>query len=510
MLSRAMAQRIEHWLLSRLKPNRRNPRRHSDGQIAAIAGSILAFGFNSPIGIDSQGNIITGFGRYLASIQLKLETVPVIVLDHLTETEKRAYLIAHNKLAELSSFADDLLREELAELRDTDIDRGALGFSDDELAVLLANADDGSEAGEDAEEEIPEAPAEPVTRAGDIWTIAGHKIVCGDWRDRDVVHRLFDGAKANLVITSPPYATQREYDPESGFTPVPPEAYCDWFRVVAANIAAVLAPDGSYFLNIKAHADDGERNLYVMDLVLAHKRQWGWRFVDEFCWRKTDNGVPGGWNNRFKNAFEPVYHFCRQPQIKLRPTAVGHVSEDCFDYSPNNPKSNSGSGLLGTGARGAAAGKPGAHDSDGRFAGIARPSNVIEVKSESSQGSHSAPFPRALVEFFVKAFSDPGDVVYDCFLGSASTIAAAAVLGRVGCGVEISPTYTDVAVRRIANLISEEPILTETGQTMTEVAAARGVPVEQAVNPKQKDARRIRLNGPAPFYTGRNGRRVET
>ena len=120
-------------------------------------------------------------------------------------------------------------------------------------------------------------------------------------------------------------------------------------------------PDGSYFLNIKAHADEGERNLYVMDLVLAHRRQWGWRFVDEFCWRKTDNGVPGGWQNRFKNAWEPVFHFCRQQQIKFRAEAVSHESEDCFDYSPANPKSNSGSGLLGTGARGAAAdsGKPG-------------------------------------------------------------------------------------------------------------------------------------------------------
>ena len=118
---------------------------------------------------------------------------------------------------------------------------------------------------------------------------------------------------------------------------------------MAAGIEAVLAPDGSYFLNIKAHADEGERNLYVMDLVLAHRRQWGWRFVDEFCWRKTDNGVPGGWGNRFKNAWEPVFHFCRQQQIKFRPQAVGHESEDCFDYSPDNPKSTSGSGLLGTG-----------------------------------------------------------------------------------------------------------------------------------------------------------------
>jgi DNA methylase len=179
-----------------------------------------------------------------------------------------------------------------------------------------------------------------------------------------------------------------------------------------------------------------------------------------------------------------VFHFCRQPQIKFRPTAVGHVSEDCFDYSPNNPTSTSGSGLLGTGARGSAAGKPGASDDDGRYAGIARPSNVIEVKSESNQGSHSAPFPRALVEFFVKAFSDEGDVVYDCFMGSGTSIAAAHVLGRIGYGCEISAAYCDVALRRLMALTGEEAVLQETGQTFTEVGRSRGIRVDQDANAK--------------------------
>jgi DNA modification methylase len=241
-----------------------------------------------------------------------------------------------------------------------------------------------------------------------------------------VVNRLFEDTRANLVVTSPPYATQREYDARSGFTPVPPESYCDWFRVVATNIAAVLSSDGSYFLNIKAHADEGERNLYVMDLVLAHKRKWGWRFVDEFCWRNTRNGVPGGWNNRFKNAWEPVFHFARSPSIRFNPEAVSTPSEDVFEYSPENPRSGSGSGLLGSGER------------KNESYGLARHSNVIEVAAESSQGEHSAPVPRALAEFFIKAFSDSGDVVFDPFLGSASTIAAAAVLDRVGYGIEIS------------------------------------------------------------------------
>ena len=304
---------------------------------------------------------------------------------------------------------------------------------------------------------------------------ARHRLICGDSRDPEVMAQLFDGAKANVAITSPPYATQREYDASSGFTPIPPERYIDWYKAVADNIADVLAPDGSYCLNIRAHCEDGQRHLYVMKLLIAHVEQWNWRFVDDLCWVKSDGGTPGGWPNRFKNAWEPVFHFCRQPQIKFRPTAVGHVSEDCFDYSPNNPKSTSGSGLLGTGARGPATGRLGADDGDGRFAGIARPSNVIEVKSESSQGSHSAPFPRALVEFFVKAFSDAGDIVFDCFMGSGSSMAAAHVLDRIGYGCEISPAYCDVIVRRMINLGAGPVVLEATGQTFDEVAAARGV-----------------------------------
>jgi site-specific DNA-methyltransferase (adenine-specific)/site-specific DNA-methyltransferase (cytosine-N4-specific) len=142
-------------------------------------------------------------------------------------------------------------------------------------------------------------------------------VICADCRDLAAVQRLLNGRKANLVVTSPPYASQREYDTSSGFKPIHPEKYVDWYKGVADVIAEILAPDGSYFLNIKEHAEDGERSLYVKDLVLAHKRQWGWLFVDEFCWRNTANGVPGGWPNRFKNAWEPVFHFARTPKIKF-------------------------------------------------------------------------------------------------------------------------------------------------------------------------------------------------
>lgn len=498
-----MVNRIELWPVERLVPYERNARTHSETQVAQIAASIVEFGFNAPILVDSNSGIIAGHGRLMAARKLGLPEVPIIVLDHLSETQKRAYIIADNKLTELGGWDAEVLSLELKDLQGAEFDLDLLGFSDREIEALIGETAPDQEARDAGEDAVPEAPAEPITRPGDIWVIGRHRLVCGDCRELSTVARLLDGAKASLVITSPPYATQREYDPASGFKPVAPEDYVEWYRAVAATIAAVLAPDGSYLLNIKEHAADGERHLYVKDLVIAHKRQWGWRFVDEFCWRKTDNGVPGGWGNRFKNAWEPVFHFCRQAEIKFRPKAVGHVSEDCFDYSPNNPKSTSGSGLLGTGARGSAAAQPGAENEDGRFTGIARPSNVVEVKSESSQGSHSAPFPRALVEFFVKAFSDPGDSVFDPFLGSGTTMAAAQVLGRSGIGVEISPAYCDVILQRMANLTGEEAVLAETGRSISEVAAARGVPQQQVDNPRLRDSRRIQHHGPAPFYGGR-------
>lgn len=492
----AMARRIEIWPTDRLVPYAKNARTHSPEQVAQIAASIVEFGFVNPILVDTNAGIIAGHGRLLAARKLGLGECPVVVLDHLSETQRRAYIIADNKLAQNAGWDDATLAAELADLEAEGMDLALVGFSDEELRELMSKDDHPEAAAESGEDEVPEAPVNPVTRPGDVWVIGPHKVVCGDCRDLAVVSRLLnagqkDARQINVAITSPPYASQRAYDPTSGFRPIPPEEYVAWYADVAGNVAAILAADGSYFLNIKEHADGGERSLYVKDLVLAHKRQWGWRFIDELCWRKTDDGVPGGWGNRFKNAWEPVFHFSREAKIKFHPRAVGHWSDDCFDYSPNNPKSTSGSGLLGTGPRGAAADRgrnqrawetshQNLQNTEGRHGGIARPSNVIEIKSESSQGSHSAPFPRALVEFFVKAYSDDGDVIFDPFMGSGTTIAAAAGLGRIGVGCELSPAYCDVIVHRISALTGEPAMLQEAGQMFNDVAHERGVTVEAA------------------------------
>ncbi len=471
-----LPSRFELWPVEKLVPYQRNPRTHSDEQVAQIAASIVAFGFNNPVLVDSNAGIIAGHGRLLAARKLGLKQVPVIVLDHLDEHQRRAYLLADNRLSELAGWDHELLALELKELADAGFDATLAGFDSKEVDDFLASLERDAETdAEEVDDAVPEPPVKAITQPGDLWLIGPHRLICGDCRDRSVIAQLFGDRKASVVITSPPYATQRQYDPSSGFAPVPPEKYVAWFQDVAAAIESVLAPGGSCFLNIKAHAEEGERHTYVMDLVLAHKRQWGWRFVDEFCWRKTDDGVPGGWNNRFKNAWEPIYHFSRERKIKFRPRDVGHWSDDCFDYSPDNPKSTSGSGLLGTGPRGAAADKGknhaawqttrrNANDLEGRHGGLARPSNVIEAKTESSQGNHSAPFPRAIPEFFIKAFSDAGDVVFDPFAGSGTTLVAAGLLDRSGFGVEISPAYCDVILRRLQETSKLTPVHAVTGE----------------------------------------------
>ena len=203
MLSQAMAQRIEHKKLAELIPQPNNLHPHPPAQVAAIAASIAAFGFNAPILIDSAGSIIAGNGRYLAGRSLGLETVPVIVLDHLSETEKRAYLIADNKLAELSIFDDDLLRKELAELRDADIDFGALGFDEEELARLLGAEE--ATAGLTDEDSVPDVAVTPVTRSGELWTLGSHKLLIGDATKAADVARLMSSDRADLVFTDLPY-----------------------------------------------------------------------------------------------------------------------------------------------------------------------------------------------------------------------------------------------------------------------------------------------------------------
>ncbi|QQR70058.1 MAG: site-specific DNA-methyltransferase [Alphaproteobacteria bacterium] len=198
-----MADRIEVWPVEKLIPYDRNPRTHSPEQVSQIAASIVEFGFLNPILVDTDAGIIAGHGRLQAAKQLGLAQVPVVVLDHLTETQKRAYVIADNKLALNAGWDEDLLRAELAALEKESFDLPVIGFSDEELADLLADPESGS--GNMDEDAVPEAPENPVTKPGDVYVLGNHRLLCGDSTVLANVEKVLDGALADMVFTDPPY-----------------------------------------------------------------------------------------------------------------------------------------------------------------------------------------------------------------------------------------------------------------------------------------------------------------
>jgi ParB-like nuclease domain len=203
-----MAKRIETWLIDKLIPFARNPRTHSDAQIAQIAANIAEFGFNNPILVDTKAGIIARHGRLLAARKLGLTKVPMIVLDHLSEAPKRAYIIADNKLAESASWGYELFAIELAALQAEDFDVTLIGFEEVELAQLLA-AQDAAEGLTD-EDAVPALLDTPVSRTGDIWILGDHRLLVGDTTSRDDVARMTSGDAADLAFLDPPYNVNYE------------------------------------------------------------------------------------------------------------------------------------------------------------------------------------------------------------------------------------------------------------------------------------------------------------
>lgn len=329
-----------------------------------------------------------------------------------------------------------------------------------EAEQAAEEAEGAADAAGDTEEDEPtdETPAPDPTEAlrekwgtaqGQLWEVVSadgqrvHRILCGDCRKPEDVARLLGGHKINVAFTSPPYASQRKYDEESGFRPIPPDEYVAWFEPVQANVRAHLAADGSWFVNIKEGSVDGARLLYVKELAVAHVRAWGWTFIDELCWlRQSLPGDPRQMR-KFKNGFEPIFHFARTVDFRFQPDSVMHETEGAFNYADQK-----------------AAGRDISHRSQGKgnnaqspvgqHAGMAYPSNILDIM-EGARVAHEAAFPMRLPSFFVRAYSDPGDVIFDPFLGSGTTLLAADQHGRIGYGTELSPKYVAVALERCAS-----------------------------------------------------------
>lgn len=417
------------WVsIGALTPWRDNPRQN-DQAVNAVADSIKRFGFASPIIARMDGEVIAGHTRLKAAQVLGLDRVPVRYMD-LDPADAKLLALADNRVGEIADWDDDRLSDILNELHAEGVDIDGIGWSAEELAEIMALGAEMPEEEGTPDEIDPDAVV--YSEPGQVYQLGPHRLICGDCRELDTVATLMDGQEINVAFTSPPYASQRKYDESSGFKPIKPDAYVEWFEAVQANVRAHLAADGSWFVNIKEHSDDGQRSLYVKDLTLAHVRQWGWRFNDELCW--THGGIPGEVHTKFKNQFEPIFHFCMQKDLKIRPMAVAQISNSVPKGGGGNMAKQQGTGLAGTDFE--------------HGPGLAYPGNVLSVGKNREALGHSAAFPVELPAFFIKAYSDSSDAIFDPFLGSGTTLIAAAKEGRVCYGVEISPGYCDVIRRR--------------------------------------------------------------
>jgi len=442
MQIRNRIKELRHVPASDLRPNPKNWRTHPKAQQDALRGILAEVGMaDACLARELDDGTLMLIDGHLRAETIGEDTVPVLILD-VDEAEADKILATLDPLAAMADSdavkLDDLLRN---------IDTGSEALQ----KMIAATAEqaglykENSEPVEIVEDEVPETPVDSITKPGDLWILGDHRLLCGDSTKADDVERLMAGALINMSFTSPPYASQREYDESSGFKPIPEDEFVDWWEPIQGAIKDYISNDGSFFVNIKPACDGLERSLYVFDLVLAMKRKWGWLFAEEFCWERT--GIPQQVVRRFKNQFEPVYQFTIG-DWKFRPREVMHQSQ-----AVPQP--------LGKGAGNTSAakrqGKSGAVDPNEIKAGMAYPGNRLPTFASTHTAlGHSAAFPVGLPSFFIKAYSDSGDCIYEPFGGSGSTLIAAEQLGRKCYGMEISPAYCDVIVKRWETLTGKK------------------------------------------------------
>ena len=463
------APQVESRPLASLTPYARNPRTHNESQIAQIAASIVEFGWTNPILVDGDNGILCGHGRLAAARRLGLTEVPVIELAHLTPAQKRAYVIADNRIAENAGWDDALLALELAELSEAGYDLALTGFESSELDSLLAEVEAESTAPEEVDavtaDDVPDLPTNPVSRLGDLWLLGPHRLLCGDATDAAAIQALMAGSTARLCFTSPPYGNQRDYT--SG-------GIGDWDALMRGVFAHVpLTDDGQLLVNLGLIHRDNEVVLY-WSAWLEWMRTQGWR---RFAWYVWDQGpgMPGDWSGRLAPSFEFVFHFNRQSRKPNKIIPCKHAGQEMHlraDGSSSAMRQRDGAINAWT-----AAGEP---TQDFRI-----PDSVIRIMRHKGKIGrdidHPAVFPVALPTHILEAFTDPGDRVFDPFGGSGSTILAAERTGRVAYLSEIAPEYVDVAIRRFQQNVPDVPVtLVATGQSFEAVAAERLNPQEAA------------------------------
>lgn len=387
-----------------LVPYARNSRTHNDAQVAQIAASIREFGWTNPVLVDAENGIIAGHGRVLAARKLGMDEVPVIVLDGLTDAQKRAYIIADNKLALNAGWDDELLALEIADLKDADFDLDLLGFTDEELNRLTAEELPEGLTDEDA---TPEPPAEPVTQPGDIWLCGKHRVMCGDSTSITDVERLMDGQAADMWLTDPPYNVAYEGKTKDALKIKNDAMQNDDFRqflrdaMVAAD--AVMKPGAVFYI---WHADLEGYN-FRGACVDA-----GWAVRQCLVWRK----------NRLVIGRQD-YHSQHEPCLYGWKDGAGHL-----------------------------------------WASDRKQTTVLDFDRPNRNGEHPTMKPVALFEYQMLNNTKGGDLVLDSFGGSGTTMIAAEKNGRIARLMELHPRYCDVIVKRWQEYTGKQATLESDGR----------------------------------------------
>jgi DNA modification methylase len=399
--------------VSELIPYARNARTHSPVQVAQIAASIREFGWTNPILVDGERGVIAGHGRLLAARQLGMTEVPTLELSHLSPAQRRAYVLADNRLALSAGWDEDLLRVELAELSADGFDLALTGFEPSEIAGFLAEPSTGL-TDPDA---IPAPPEAPVSQLGDIWLLGRHRLVCGDCTEAGVVEAALGDVRPHLMVTDPPYGVK--YDPawrnetlersRTGRTgKVLNDDRADWTEAWA-----LFPGDVAYVWHGALHAGTVAESL----------TDCGFQIRAQVIWAKERLVLGRG-----------HYHWQHEP---------------CWYAVRNGAK--------------------------GHWAGDRKQTTLWSIPSRDQDADtvHGTQKPVACMRRPIENNSSPGQAVYEPFSGSGTTLIAAEMTGRACHAVELSPTYVDVAVLRWQAFTGEEAVLEGSGEGYAATAAER-------------------------------------
>jgi DNA modification methylase len=386
------ADNIEQWPTAKLLPYARNARTHSDAQVAQIAASIAEFGFTNPILAGSDGVIVAGHGRLAAAQKLGLEVVPVVVLDHLTPTQRRALVIADNRIAENAGWDDALLRIELEALQDEGFDLNLTGFDPDALADLLAG-DEPDNEGQTDEDAIPDASDVPVSRPGDVWQLGPHRLLCGDATVAASYEALLDDEVVDMVFTDPPYNVNYANSAKDKMRGKDRAILNDnlgdgFYDFLLAALTPTLAHcRGAVYVAMSSSE---------LDTLQSAFRAAGGHWSTFIIWAKNTFTLGRA---DYQRQYEPILYGWPE----------GGERHWCGDRDQGD---------------------------------------VWQIKKPQKNDLHPTMKPVELVERALRNSSRPGNVVLDPFGGSGTTLIAAEKSGRIARLIELDPKYVDVIVRR--------------------------------------------------------------